>query len=79
MFHESEIIEKSLTVFKERSVEQRQQAGLPERVAAVHQFITAALKTAFVAHLPAGHPALEITRRTKINDMVRFFCKEMFS
>lgn len=52
-------MQKSLTVFKEGSVEQREQAGLPERVTAVHQFITAALKPALVAHLPAGDPALE--------------------
>ena len=47
-----------LTPGVEGTVEQGQEAGLPEGVAAIHQLVAAALETALEAHLPAGHPVL---------------------
>lgn len=49
------------TFFEQGSVEQRQESRLPERVAAVHQFIAAALEASLEAHLPADHPPLRRT------------------
>lgn len=46
------------TFFRQGSVEERQQPRLPEGVAAVHQFVAAALEAAFEAHLSADHPPL---------------------
>lgn len=46
-----------LPFFEEGSVEQRQEPGLPEGVAAVHQFIAAALEASLEAHLSADHPS----------------------
>lgn len=53
-----------LTPGVQSTVEQGQEAGLPEGVAAVHQLVATALEAALEAHLPAGHPALWGTDRS---------------
>ena len=58
--------EMSTFCSEDGSVEKRQKSSLPERIAAIHQFVTAALEASLKAHLSTDHPPLRRQSHTHV-------------